>query len=247
MVGIRTFLRRTWGRVWIYSFFALLLMIALSFIQHVIGGINWEAFQYPAEDGKPNVFVDDINHPSELTSLLVGDNHLYLFYGRIDVMKVYDLDGQYLYSVNFRDGRDSGGPSYIYVFGNHMVYLPRSTHTAYIFEDDVLTAQESVEYRDVFPKTLFPGVSSYNRQVDSAGNRYQFRLANIVRVAPDGQATTLIRRSPLYCIFGHFSFYWICTLLFFLMLIVPAVIVDMKEKKSRSSRRKPHKSVLVCG
>lgn len=63
MVGIRTFLRRTWGRVWIYSFFALLLMIALSFIQHVIGGINWEAFQYPAEDGKPNVFVDDINHP----------------------------------------------------------------------------------------------------------------------------------------------------------------------------------------
>ena len=114
MVGIRTFLRRTWGRVWIYSFFALLLMIALSFIQHVIGGINWEAFQYPAEDGKPNVFVDDINHPSELTSLLVGDNHLYLFYGRIDVVKVYDLDGQYLYSVNFRDGRDSGGPSYIY-------------------------------------------------------------------------------------------------------------------------------------
>ena len=105
MVGIRTFLRRTWGRVWIYSFFALLLMIALSFIQHVIGGINWEAFQYPAEDGKPNVFVDDINHPSELTSLLVGDNHLYLFYGRIDVVKVYDLDGQYLYSVNFRDGR----------------------------------------------------------------------------------------------------------------------------------------------
>lgn len=90
MVGIRTFLRRTWGRVWIYSFFALLLMIALSFIQHVIGGINWEAFQYPAEDGKPNVFVDDINHPSELTSLLVGDNHLYLFYGRIDVVKVYD-------------------------------------------------------------------------------------------------------------------------------------------------------------
>lgn len=81
MVGIRTFLRRTWGRVWIYSFFALLPMIALSFIQHVIGGINWEAFQYPAEDGKPNVFVDDINHPSELTSLLVGDNHLYLFYG----------------------------------------------------------------------------------------------------------------------------------------------------------------------
>lgn len=112
-----------------------------------------------------------------------------------------------------------------------MVYLPRSTHTAYIFKDDVLTAQESVEYRDVFPKTLFPGVSSYNQQVDSAGNRYQFRLANIVRVAPDGQATTLIRRSPLYCIFGHFSFYWICTLLFFLMLIVPAVIVDMKEKK----------------
>ena len=199
----------------------------------VIGGITWEAFQYPAEDGKPNVFVDDINHPSKLTSLLVGDNHLYLFYGRIDVVKVYDLDGQYLYSVNFRDGRDSGGPSYIYVFGNHMVYLPRSTHTAYIFEDDVLTAQESVEYRDVFPKTLFPGVSSYNRQVDSAGNRYQFRLANIVRVAPDGQATTLIRRSPLYCIFGHFSFYWICTLLFFLMLIVPAVIVDMKEKKKQ--------------
>ena len=180
-------------------------MIALSFIQHVIGGINWEAFQYPAEDGKPNVFVDDINHPSELTPLLVGDNHLYLFYGRIDVVKVYDLDGQYLYSVNFRDGRDSGGPSYIYVFGNHMVYLPRSTHTAYIFEDDVLTAQESVEYRDVFPKTLFPGVSSYNRQVDSAGNRYQFRLANIVRVAPDGQVTTLILRSPLYCIFGHFK------------------------------------------
>lgn len=115
MVGIRTFLRRTWGRVWIYSFFALLLMIAFSFIQHVIGGINWEAFQYPAEDGKPNVFVDDINHPSELTSLLVGDNYLYLFYGRIDVVKVYDLDGQYLYSVNFRDGRDSGGPSYIYM------------------------------------------------------------------------------------------------------------------------------------
>lgn len=242
MVGIRTFLRRTWGRVWIYSFFALLLMIALSFIQHVIGGINWEAFQYPAEDGKPNVFVDDINHPSEISSLLVGDNRLYLFYQRIDVVKVYDLDGQYLYSVNFRDG-----PSYIYVFGNHMVYLLRSTHTAYIFEDDVLTAQESVEYRDEFPKALFPGVSSYNRQVDSAGNRYQFRLANIVRVAPDGQVTTLIRRSPLYCIFGHFAFYWICTLLFFLMLIVPAVIVDMKEKKSRSSRRKPHKSVLVCG
>lgn len=120
MVGIRTFLRRTWGRVWIYSFFALLLMIALSFIQHVIGGINWEAFQYPAEDGKPNVFVDDINHPSELTSLLVGDNHLYLFYGRIDVVKVYDLDGQYLYSVNFRDGRDSGGPSYIYKLLNNL-------------------------------------------------------------------------------------------------------------------------------
>lgn len=53
MVGIRTFLRRTWGRVWIYSFFALLLMIALSFIQHVIGGINWEAFQYPQRMANP--------------------------------------------------------------------------------------------------------------------------------------------------------------------------------------------------
>ena len=238
-MGIRTFLRRTWGRVWIYSFFALLLMIALSFIQHVIGGINWEAFQHPAEEGKPNVFVDDINHPSEISSLLVGDNRLYLFYQRIDVVKVYDLDGQYLYSVNFLDERDSGGPSYIYVFGNHMVYLPRSTHVAYIFEDDVLTAQESVEYRDVFPKTLFPGVSSYNRQVDSAGNRYQFRLANIVRVAPDGQVTTLIRRSPLYCIFGHFNFYVICFLLFFLMLIVPTVIVDMREKKKKKKAEAP--------
>ena len=45
--------------------------------------------------------------------------------------------------------------------------------------------------------------------------------------------TTLIRRNPLYCIFGHFNFYEVCFLLFFLMLIVPSVIVDMREKKKK--------------
>ena len=73
----------------------------------LVAGMFWgagfetlEKWQHPAQNGVPNVFQEDREYWSRVNSPIVAGNRLYLLFDALQLVKVYDLQGNYLYTVN---------------------------------------------------------------------------------------------------------------------------------------------------
>ena len=201
------------GVRWI-RFALMIAAICISVVGFAAGRIaayEGEIYTYSATY-EPNVFVADVDYPSSIDGIFVTDSRLYLYYSRHELVKAYDLAGNYLYSINFEDNKHSGG-GVLTVTDDGLMYQPKEKPwKTYLVKNDELTLQTADDADAQTSARTRPG------HQDAAGNQYLLRGSDIVKATPDGTSTVLIHCNPLVTIMGHDVFYtvwgWLLILLF---------------------------------
>lgn len=192
-----------------------LVALIVSFILGAISTTSFENWLHPMQNGVPNVFQQDREYWDEVDQPIVAGNRLYLLFRYLGIVKVYDLQGNYQYTVNFTNERRKFGYG-IYAKGNEM-YYPNALDNSivYYFKDDQ------------FVKILTDGErcnisldSSCKRNDDDDGNTYFLSGVNIMKQAPDGTQTVLIARPFLLNLFQTNGLLWAVRILAIVTLLV---------------------------
>ena len=184
----------------------------LALVLHILHGT---VFRNPPREirnqlsiGMPLVFADNQEYLSEMEDVQVIGNQVYLMYGAMHLVKVYDTNRQYVctYAISGEEAR--GARLQMFVHDNAL-YLCLS-NDIYVFEDNVCTAfhafQEDRSFRDELNKNSL----NYRNRKDTSGNRYVLKGQKILRIRPDGTEEVFFSRSPLYVV-CDFAFGWFLT------------------------------------
>ena len=148
-----------------------------------------------AVEGKPFCFVRDVQYWSQLTDYCVKDNCLYVLFGDVGVLKIYDLNGQYIRSYAYRTTKGASSlrmdSEYVYLFdqGSNYYTFASGEWVGFAGYSDYKTYLEKTD-------TLSPAEDQ--RKTDDA--QYDLRFASIYRKNADGSSTQVLHR-PLYLMF----------------------------------------------
>ena len=85
-----------------------LVTLIMSFILGAISITSFEDWLHPMRDGVPTIFRRDSEYWSEAEAPIVAENRLYLLFNTLNIVKVYDLQGNYQYTINFSNRRRNG-------------------------------------------------------------------------------------------------------------------------------------------
>ena len=112
----------------------------------LVAGMFWvagfetlEKWRHPAQNGVPNVFQEDREYWSRVNSPIVAGNRLYLLFDALQLVKVYDLQGNYLYTVNMTN-KNHHGISALYAKDDEMYFREQSE--LYCFKADQFVQRE---------------------------------------------------------------------------------------------------------
>lgn len=173
----------------------------------LVAGMFWvagfetlEKWRHPAQNGVPNVFQEDREYWSRVNSPIVAGNRLYLLFDALQLVKVYDLQGNYLYTVNMTN-KNHHGISALYAKDDEMYFREQSE--LYCFKADQFVQRLTGDAAETMLETL--RAEECRRTEDDAGNTYLLSGVDIVREAPDGEQTTILHRSPLLNIYQDYQ------------------------------------------
>lgn len=159
----------------------------------LVAGMFWvagfetlEKWRHPAQNGVPNVFQEDREYWSHVNSPIVAGNRLYLLFDALQLVKVYDLQGNYLYTVNMTN-KNHHGISALYAKDDEMYFREQSE--LYCFKADQFVQRLTGDAAETMLETL--RAEECRRTEDDAGNTYLLSGVDIVREAPDGEQTTI--------------------------------------------------------
>lgn len=193
------------------------ILIIVSIILWSITFTSFEEWLHPVLNGVPTVFIQNNEYWSRINSPVIAENRMYLLFNALSVIKVYDLRGNYLYSVNFSN-REQHGTSVIYAKGNEM-YFQREHGwlELYYFKDDQfvrkIIGDEAKEKLEILSD------SAYHRSVDDKGNCYLLSGTSVVKENVDGEQTTILHRSVLLNLFQNNLIIWIVAAVSALLII----------------------------
>ncbi len=232
--------RRIWrSRVYSLAVYALtcaaLLVCLCNGVQAVVSGHDPEKNLHPAAKGDPCIFVSDRDYSSCIGNPRVGLNRLYLPYPELDMVQVFDLTGEYLYTVNFVDGVQNGS-SYCFVQGDAMYYMARKHACTYVFRQDVLAESLNAEEARELNRQLWAQAETFRPHTDADGNRYALRGADVLRITPSGAVEIFIDRNDWLAFNQCGTLYFWCGAL--LALLIPACVLT-KPVLSRLAHKGP--------
>ena len=140
----------------------------------LVAGMFWvagfetlEKWQHPAQNGVPNVFQEDREYWSRVNSPIVAGNRLYLLFDALQLVKVYDLQGNYLYTVNMTN-KNHHGISALYAKDDEMYFWEQSE--LYCFKADQFVQRLTGDAAETMLETL--RAEECRRTEDDAGNTY---------------------------------------------------------------------------
>lgn len=140
----------------------------------LVAGMFWvagfetlEKWRHPAQNGVPNVFQEDREYWSRVNSPIVAGNRLYLLFDALQLVKVYDLQGNYLYTVNMTN-KNHHGISALYAKDDEMYF--REQAELYCFKADQFVQRLTGDAAETMLETL--RAEECRRTEDDAGNTY---------------------------------------------------------------------------
>ena len=140
----------------------------------LVAGMFWvagfetlEKWRHSAQNGVPNVFQEDREYWSRVNSPIVAGNRLYLLFDALQLVKVYDLQGNYLYTVNMTN-KNHHGISALYAKDDEMYFREQSE--LYCFKADQFVQRLTGDAAETMLETL--RAEECRRTEDDAGNTY---------------------------------------------------------------------------
>lgn len=180
---------------------------------------SFENFLHPVHSGIPAIFRKDVEYWSRISTPVVTSSRLYLLYDSLSIIKVYDLTGNYLYSINFSTIRHRG-TSQLYAVGDELFFQNGGQSGFYHFKSD--------EFVDFYPDDTIEDIgvdlpthrSDYRSETDCDGNCYRIEGASIIKEDPNGIESVLIHRASWLQLYQNNSFLIIMIVAFFCMVLV---------------------------
>lgn len=197
----------------------------MCIVVFLLGIIFWFAtftsvdeWLHPTQNETPTIFQHDTEYLSSIDGIIVGGNRLYLLYNYLNSVKVYNLDGEYLYTISF-PYKKYHGISRLYARDGEMCFVAKGMDSEfYYFSDDQFIGKIKVEDANDTLKELID--AGYRTNIDAEGNAYQISMGNIEREAPNGEKQVIIHRNFLMNIFQHPVIIWSVSFLAFIVLFV---------------------------
>lgn len=144
-------------------------------------------------------------------------------------MKVYDLQGNYLYTVNMTN-KNHHGISALYAKDDEMYFREQSE--LYCFKADQFVQRLTGDAAETMLETL--RAEECRRTEDDAGNTYLLSGVDIVREAPDGEQTTILHRSPLLNIYQDYQIiFWAIAFAALATACIARFIANSREVRQR--------------
>ena len=173
---------------------------------------------HPTRNGAPNIFQHDTDYLSSVDEIAVAGNRLYLLYNTLNNVKVYNLDGAYLYTISFPH-KEYHGISLIYASEGEMWFFAKGMDSEfYYFSDDQFVGKIEIEDANDTLKELID--EGYRTSIDEEGNTYQISMGNIEREAPNGEKQIVIHQTFLMSLFQYRFIIWGASFLAFIVLFV---------------------------
>ena len=211
-------------------------VVMWAVILALVAGMCWgagfetlETWRHPAQNGVPNVFQEDREYWSHVNSPIVAGNRLYLLFDALQLVKVYDLQGNYLYTVNMTN-KNHHGISALYAKDDEMYF--REQAELYCFKADQFVQRLTGDAAETMLETL--RAEECRRTEDDAGNTYLLSGVDIVREAPDGEQTTILHRSPLLNIYQDYQIiFWAIAFAALATACIARFIANSREVRQR--------------
>lgn len=200
-------------------FISCVVVFLVTLFLWAISFTSFENWLHPAHPGSPAVFQKDIEYWSRVSAPIVTNKRLYLLYDSLSIVKVYDLNGSYLYSIHFSNIRHRG-VSHLYAKEDELFFQNSGQSGLYYFKSD--------QFVDFFPddeveNTLLPFSANkpeYRSEQDSAGNSYRIEGANIIKEDRNGDKSIFIHRASWLYLYQNNSFLIIMITAFFSMVFI---------------------------
>ncbi len=181
--------------------------------------VTFDTWLYPVRSGIPTIFQRNTEYWSRMSTPVVATDRLYLLYDNLVIIKVYDLRGSYLYSINFPNNGHRG-TSNLYAMGDELLFQIGGHSGFYYFKSDQFVGFYPDKTIKEIGVNLTTNCSDYRSEKDSNGNSYRIDGASIIREDPTGVETVFIRRASWLQLYQNNSFAVIMIVSFFAMAFI---------------------------
>ena len=208
---------------YIYAVFAIMMLCVILLIT---SNSQPAGLRDKIEEGKPFRFVNDEEYRSQLTDFCVRDDRLYVLFGDVGVLKIYDQNGVYIDSYAFRKTK---GASSLRTDGEY-VWLIDPELNYYIFSSGELVDHVGYsDYGDYLAITdTFAPVEEQRKTDDT---QYYLKLASICRKNADGSSVQVVHR-PFWLAFFQGAIPFI-TIAFWMIVLVLLKILSGPKRNRR--------------
>jgi len=192
------------------------ILCVINCLQLNISRINIAARKHPTTTGHPNTFYEYEVYCSVISPPVVAGNNLYLHYHQQNLIQVFDLSGEYLYSIKFPDDSKSG-TSYFYVKDEAFYFANHSIGGIYCFMNDQFVKYiPNDEARQSMYDLIRKGAWNCSN-IDQAGNSYHIQGSSVVRITESGDKSVVVQRPNWMFIFQNPPILTYASLIFFVI------------------------------
>ena len=159
-------------------------------------------------------FIDDEDYWSEIVDFCVKDDYLYVLFGYKGLLKVYDINGNYIKS--FAVLNEGGGSCRLYMDPDY-VYLLDEYYNYYLFKNTEFIRCEKNPGKNA-PSNIDKSSFITDKQLSDKGDVYYIKGASIYRKNAEGDSTLLIKRPVVLSVYQGSRLFFIS--LFFMCILV---------------------------
>lgn len=172
--------------------------LSIILIGVLLIAINQIQFQTSKDIRRTEVVGEYVIHKTpqipphqEITSMLLEDGRIFLFFDSCGLVSVYSVDGEFLYGIQVNSSASGRGDI---AYNDEKLYIFTRENHIYVFEDQKLIqhiefAQEKEKYRR-YEKSL---LSENNSNIYEGETYYLLRTVSMVtKVTADGESVVVI-------------------------------------------------------
>ncbi len=169
----------------------------------------------------PLILFEDQEYLSCIDDVLVTSSYVYVLYGELHLVKVYDTDRNYVCTLIVADQNSNGTRAQIYVHEDTLYLL--SANEIYEFADNAFVRFHSYQEDTSLRLSINQDRHSYRNHLDHHAYRYYIKHGSIYRSDWHGTESIFLQCSPMYFLCSP-TFSWLLWAVFFVLLVFPARI-----------------------
>ena len=183
------------------SIAVLLVICIMMWLLVFVGNYVPAQIRNQAAEGEPYQFMDSSELPGGIDAIAACDNYLYLLDDGKAILRVYDLDGEYLHSYCFPKYQKGMGSVFTY---QDKVYFKDKSNNFYTLENGKVTSFEKHTEEMMNAKR-----ESENTPVVSGDAVFKIQGASVWKIMKDGTQTEIIHRPGWMAVYQGNTFMYI--------------------------------------